>query len=278
MCKTFGNNIAVPSFIRENMAETSSKVSSKGMRTVKVWDLAVRIFHWLLVLLIVASWATAKAKGNWMTWHMYSGYTILVLVLFRIAWGVIGSTHARFSSFIYGPSRVIAYVFRQPPLKSVAYLGHNALGGWMIVVLLVCLLVQVGTGLCANDDIVTDRPLVKWISKDLSDRMTGLHHVGFNVLLALLALHICGALFYLFFRKDNLIVPMFTGVKNVPEHDADRAQLTPRMLDRRRTPRGADRRRPGRPDEVRIVNAWVAVLLLALAAGFVYLLVTIKPG
>ena len=213
-----------------------------------------------------------------MTWHMYSGYAILTLVLFRIAWGVVGSTHARFSSFIYGPSRVIAYVFKRPLLRSVTYLGHNALGGWMVVVLLVCLLVQAGTGLFANDDIVTDGPLVKWISKELSDRITGMHHLGFNVLLALAALHIGGALFYLFVKKDNLIAPMFTGVKKVPEREADRAQLTPRMLDRRRSRRGADRRRPSRPAEVQMTSMWLAALLLVLAAALVYLLVTIKPG
>jgi len=249
------------------------------MRTVKVWDVAVRIFHWLLVLLIVASWATGQAKGNWMTWHMYSGYAILTLILFRIAWGFVGSTHARFSSFIYGPSRVFDYVFgRRPRLKSATYLGHNALGGWMVLALLVCLLVQAGTGLFANDDIVTDGPLVKWISKDLSDRMTGLHHVGFNVLLVLAALHIGGALFYLLVKKDNLIVPMFTGTKKVPEYAADMAQLTLRMKDRRRTPRAPDRRRPRRPAEVQIANAWVAALLLVLAAALVYLLISIKPG
>ena len=249
------------------------------MRTVKVWDVAVRIFHWLLVLLIVASWATGQAKGNWMTWHMYSGYAILTLILFRIAWGFVGSTHARFSSFIYGPSRVFDYVFgRRPRLKSATYLGHNALGGWMVLALLVCLLVQAGTGLFANDDIVTDGPLVKWISKDLSDRMTGLHHVGFNVLLVLAALHIGGALFYLLVKRDNLIVPMFTGTKKVPEYAADMAQLTLRMKDRRRTPRAPDRRRPRRPAEVQIANAWVAALLLVLAAALVYLLISIKPG
>ena len=148
----------------------------------------------------------------------------------------------------------------------------------MVVVLLVCLLVQAGTGLFANDDIVTDGPLVKWISEELSDRITGLHHLGFNVLLALAALHIGGALFYWFVKKDNLIVPMFTGVKKVPEREADTAQLTPRMLDRRRTPRAADRRRPNRPAEVQMTSTWVAALLLVLAAALVYLLVTIKPG
>src|ERR1700694_3460027 len=80
------NNIAAPSFTRDDMAETESKVPSKEMHTVKVWDLATRVFHWLLVLLIVASWTTAQAKGNWMTWHIYSGYAILTLVLSRIAW------------------------------------------------------------------------------------------------------------------------------------------------------------------------------------------------
>ena len=148
----------------------------------------------------------------------------------------------------------------------------------MIVVLLVCLLVQAGTGLFANDDIVTDGPLVKWISKDLSDRITVLHHLGFNVLLALAVLHIGGALFYLFFKQDNLISPMFSGVKRVVEHEAAAAQLTPRMHDRRRSPRGKDRRRRNRPAEVQMTSPWVAALLLVLSAALVYVLVTVKPG
>src|SRR5439155_667438 len=122
--------------------------------------------------------------------------------------------------------------------------GRTALGGSMVLGLLVCLLVHAGSGLFANEDIVTGGSLVKWISKDLSDRMTGLHHVGFNVLLVLAALHIGGALFYLLVKRDNLIVPMFTGTKKVPEYAADMAQLTLRMKDRRRTPRAPVRRLP----------------------------------
>src|SRR3954465_12478789 len=93
------------------MTEGSGDLQAGRTRTITVWDVAVRLFHWLLVLLIAISWGTAKAKGNWMAWHMYSGYAVLTLVLFRIAWGVIGSTHARFSSFIYGPKRVVDYLF-----------------------------------------------------------------------------------------------------------------------------------------------------------------------
>ena len=261
------------------MATTTHEGRGEGTRAVKVWDVAVRVFHWLLVLLIAAAWSTGQAKGNWMVWHMYAGFSILTLVLFRIAWGVVGSTHARFSSFIYGPSKVITYVFRAPRVRSVAYLGHNALGGWMIVALLIGLLTQSVTGLFANDDIVSEGPLVKWISKHLSDRMTELHQLGFNVLLLLVVLHVGVILFYWLVRKDNLILPMFTGVKHVPARHADRAQLTPRMTDRRASFRaGRDRRRPTRPAEVQMTSMWVAALLLAAAAVLVYLVTTITPG
>lgn len=234
------------------MAESKSDPSTgTGDRRIRVWDVPVRVFHWTLVLLIIASVATGKAKGNWMTWHVYSGYGILALILFRLAWGIVGSTYARFSDFLYGPGKVIEYALGLVRLRPPSYVGHNPLGGWMVLFLIVCVAVQAGTGLFANDDIATDGPLVKWISKDMSDWLTRIHHINFNILLGLVALHVAAALFYLFVKKENLIVPMFTGTKTVGSDEGHGA---------------------------RFASVWLAAVILAIAAAVVWIVVTVKPG
>ena len=105
-------------------------------RAVVVWDLPVRIFHWLLVLLVVISFTTGKLGGNWLAWHFRSGYVILTLVLFRIVWGLVGSPTARFSDFIRGPRRVIAYARSLFSGASMFHGGHNPLGGLMVLLML----------------------------------------------------------------------------------------------------------------------------------------------
>jgi len=229
------------------MASSSSQHGSKS-RTVGVWDVAVRVFHWLLVALIVVSFTTAQIGGNAMRIHELSGFTILTLVLFRILWGIFGSTHARFGDFVRPPSQVLAYARsllsqRRPDF----YAGHNPLGGWMIVALLACLLLQAGTGLFANDDVMTEGPLYAWVSKETSDTLSQIHETNFYVLAALVAVHICAALYYLLRKRENLILPLFTGRKPLPEKlDAPEARGGP---------------------------LWLALLLFGLCAGGVYLLV-----
>lgn len=191
-----------------------TNVQQDGTGAVPVWDVPVRLFHWMLVLLIVFSWLAAEM--DWMTWHMYSGYTILTLVLFRILWGFAGSTHARFSDFLHGPRALIDYVKTLPSRTAARFAGHNPLGGLSVVLILLCVLAQAGTGLFANDDIITEGPLFKHVSKELSDWLTTIHKYNFNVLLALIGLHIAAVLYYLLWKSENLIKPMFTGHKHLP--------------------------------------------------------------
>src|SRR5512134_348932 len=121
-------------------------------RLVRVWDLPVRLFHWLLVVLVVFSYTTGKLGGNSLQWHFRSGYCILALVLFRIAWGLFGSQTARFSDFIHGPKRVFSYARSLARGASMFHAGHNPMGGLMVVLMLVLLLVQATTGLFVDDD------------------------------------------------------------------------------------------------------------------------------
>lgn len=191
-----------------------AQVQQGGVDTVPVWDIPVRLFHWTLVLLIAFSWLAAEM--DWMTWHMYSGYAVLALVLFRILWGFVGSTHARFSDFIYGPRALLGYVRTLPSRSAAKFAGHNPLGGISVVLILLCVLAQAGTGLFANDDIINEGPLFKHVSKELSDWLTTIHKYNFNVLLTLIGVHVAAVLYYLFYKSENLIKPMFTGRKQLP--------------------------------------------------------------
>lgn len=184
---------------------------SESLRAVRIWDLPVRLFHWLLVALFLFSFATGKLKGNWMQWHMYSGYAILVLLFFRIVWGFVGSTHARFSSFLAGPAAGLRFAKKLLSKEPAHVAGHNPIGGWMVVVLLLSLLLQAGTGLFANDDIAIEGPLFNYVSKELSDRLTTIHYYNFNVLFFLVLAHVAAVIYHVFVKKENLVSAMFTG-------------------------------------------------------------------
>lgn len=186
---------------------------------VMIWDAPVRLFHWALAICIVVSVASGMTGGNAMQIHLWSGYTILALVLFRLLWGFVGSTYARFADFLYGPRAVWSFarmLFGRDPAQSVHYAGHNPLGGWMVVALLVLLLLQASTGLFSSDDIVTEGPLARLVSKVTSDRLTALHDLNSTIIIVLVVTHIVAVLFHLLVKRENLIVAMISGYKNFP--------------------------------------------------------------
>jgi len=137
----------------ENKKIDTYRESERSTR-VLVWDLPTRLFHWLLLICVILSFVTGIIGGNAMEYHLLSGYTILVLLIFRLAWGFVGSRTARFSSFVKGPATVLAHVATLLKKKTEdPYLGHNPLGGWSIVAMLLVMFVQVATGLFANPAI-----------------------------------------------------------------------------------------------------------------------------
>ncbi|MHC4791896.1 MAG: cytochrome b/b6 domain-containing protein [Planctomycetota bacterium] len=196
----------------ENSKPTRGNKQSSP-RKVPVWDLPTRLFHWLLVILVINSFVTAKIGGNAMQYHEWSGFTILALLLFRLVWGFVGSRESRFATFVRGPAAVFRYAVKILRPDSRHYLGHNPLGGWSIVAMLSALMVQAGTGLFTNDDIVTEGPLYKWVSKASSDWLTRIHKLNQDVVIVLVAIHILALLFYFFFKHENLLKPMVTGLK-----------------------------------------------------------------
>lgn len=188
-------------------------------QSVKVWDLPVRLFHWALVICFAVSWASvelADVFDNAMQIHLYAGYTMLSLVLFRILWGIFGSSTARFSQFVTGLRPTLAYATTFFTPRTRAYIGHNPMGGWAVIAMLVLLGIQVGTGLFAHDDLLTSGPLAHTVSSDLSDTMSDIHQTAFNFLLAMVGIHIAAVLFYRFYKHNDLITTMFTGYKTLP--------------------------------------------------------------
>jgi cytochrome b len=182
----------------------------------RVWDWPVRIVHWAMVVLLVALLTTATIGGDAMAWHMRAGEAMLALVLFRVVWGFAGSRHARFASFVRGPRAVLAYARSMIMPPHELHVGHNPLGGWMVIALLLALLFQTGTGLFTNDDVLTEGPLVRLISKDLSDTISSFHRRNAWIVIALASAHIGAVLFYLIALKENLITPMLHGAKTLP--------------------------------------------------------------
>jgi len=170
-----------------------------------VWDLPIRLFHWVLVALIGLSWWSAE--NHEYDIHLWSGVAVLSLLLFRLLWGLFGSSTARFASFIRGPSAVRDYLS-----GTWRGIGHSPLGALSVIALLGLIAVQVGLGLFASDeDGLLLGPLSGLISNDASEQVTGLHETMFNVLLGLIGLHIAAVLFYWIANKQNLIGPMVTG-------------------------------------------------------------------
>ena len=190
----------------------------EGMKKIiRIQDLPIRLFHWLLVICIVASFITVNIGGNAMEWHARVGYCVLTLIVFRICWGVIGSHHARFVNFVPSPKGLLAYLSG----KTKAGLGHNPLGALSVVGLLFSVGLQAVTGLFANDDIMFEGPFAKYVSNSTVELLTSIHYFNEKVLITLIALHLCAILYYQKFKGENLVKPMVLGDKEIdPSEEA----------------------------------------------------------
>lgn len=195
------------------------------IKTLRVWDLPVRLFHWALALSIVLGIIFVKIGGNAIEWHAYCGYVTLTLVMFRIIWGFVGSWHARFLNFVPSPKRLIAYLRGQTD----GGLGHNPLGAFSVLALLLTVLIQALTGLFADDDIFFQGPLAKYASNSTVAFLTSVHHFNQYIIFALVGLHLLAIFYYLLVKKDNLIKPMITGDKNAPANISSQAVDTARQ-------------------------------------------------
>jgi cytochrome b len=180
-----------------------------------VWDLPVRLFHWIIAALLLLQIVTGKIGGELMPYHFVCGYAILALVIFRIAWGFAGSTHARFASFVTGPLATFRFARRLFSRQAVPQVGHNPLGGWMVLALVLSLALQATSGLFANDGADAAGPLARRVSLEASNALTEFHRWNLKLLILLTGIHVAAVLFHLFVKREELTVAMFTGIKRV---------------------------------------------------------------
>jgi cytochrome b len=208
-----------------------------------VWDLPVRLFHWLLAALIAFSWWSVHNHHT--DWHIWSGCAILTLLIFRLQWGFVGSSTARFSSFVRGPRAVVDYL--RGGWRGV---GHTPLGALSVIALLAAVSIQVGLGLISQDeDGIYAGPLANFVSSDTSDSARDFHETWFNVVLGLIILHVAAIVYYRLAKGQRLTKPMLTG----------RDHLDP----------GTEPMRPAK--------WWVAVICLLIALGIVRWIIAGAP-
>lgn len=173
---------------------------------VQVWDPALRIFHWLLAVATAAALVTGEVGGPWIEWHGRAGELIAGLLAFRLTWGVIGAPTARFTGFVRGPAAIRRYL-----RGDWQGIGHNPLGALAVLALLLLGMLQVTSGLFANDDIAFQGPLAGLVSSQWSDRAGGLHQKLSWLLIGMVGLHLLAIAWYRLARKDDLIGPMLHG-------------------------------------------------------------------
>jgi cytochrome b len=177
--------------------------------SIRVWDLPTRIFHWLFAASVIGAVTTVNIGGLWMDWHVTFGVAALMLLIFRVIWGFAGPRYARFKNFVVGPKQVWLYLRGS---KAIETAGHNPLGAWSVMALLLVVGVQAVTGLFASDDILTNGPLNSYVSSQTASLMTTIHKWNKIALLALVGLHLVAILIYTI-RGKGLVKPMITGDK-----------------------------------------------------------------
>jgi cytochrome b len=189
----------------------------------RVWDLPVRVFHWALLLAVAGAWCTHAAGVAWFRYHVWCGYTVLVLVAFRLLWGIVGTRQARFASFVRGPIATLRYAKQLARGTAPRTAGHNPLGAWMVLALLAALLAQALLGLFGNDEIFNFGPLYGYVSNARSIELTSLHRRLFYAILAAIVLHVAAVAWHRYARGENLVRPMFTGRKPAATVPAEQA-------------------------------------------------------
>ena len=182
-----------------------------NQRLQLIWDLPLRLWHWALVVCLTGSWITAEAGFDWTTTHFYFGYSALALVIFRLGWGFAGTLHSRYGSFLSSPRAVTDYLFKSE--KPSGYSGHNPLGGWASVIIVIAIALQAGTGLFISDDIFYAGPYNSVISTSTADWLAGWHHRIFTLIQVLVVLHLLAVSWHTWGRKEHLIQAMFHGKK-----------------------------------------------------------------
>ena len=193
-----------------------------GLHKVLVWDASTRLFHWLTVGLVIGCYVTWRMK--WMDWHSWAGDALLALVLFRLLWAFFGSETARFSAFLASPRAAALYLARLRRREPDRQIGHNPVGGWMVLLMLALLLVEALTGIYVANDVADEGPLTEIVPAVVANLITDLHSYFWDALLAATVLHVMAILLYAAVIRHDLVTPMITGWKTLPP-DTKQPQL-----------------------------------------------------
>ncbi|MBS0241961.1 MAG: cytochrome b/b6 domain-containing protein [Proteobacteria bacterium] len=194
-----------------------------GREFVPVWDLPTRMFHWSLAILIVLAWVS-RHFGSGLTWHTWNGYAILVLVVWRVLWGFVGSSTSRFASFFYGPGAVLAYMRDFALRRPRHFLGHNPLGALAVYGLLGLVALMALLGLFAyDDDDAVGGPLSGRVLEKTATAAGHWHHELFDVLQVLIVVHLAAQVVYFFWKRENLPRAMVTGEKPADRYEDEQA-------------------------------------------------------
>lgn len=183
-----------------------------------VWDLYIRMNHWLMVLLFSGLILTGKAEEDFVQWHFYMAYVLSALLLCRVLYGFAGGKSARFMAFIKGPISLYHYVKQMRSRAKPHYLGHNPLGAIMVVTLLGLMILQIASGLVSTDDVFWYGPMYEWVSEDVQEGLADWHRLLPDILLGLVACHILAVLVHEIALKERLVKAMFSGYKQ-EQHD-----------------------------------------------------------
>ena len=200
-----------------------SGCSNRPLIRKKIWDPAIRAWHWLLAASVTTGWLLGEFRDfSTVEWHIYLGYCTGTLLLLRMIWGFAGPAPVKFAALFHSPARLARYLRRVGVRAPSGVSGHNPLGALSVVAMLSLLVVQVGTGLFAEDDtLFASGPLSGWLSSGGVVRATSIHHIGATLLLIFVGIHVSAVLFYWVWKRENLVLPMITGWKWVRSHGED---------------------------------------------------------
>lgn len=198
-----------------NKISSPASGSSPGLehqaRTISVWDFPTRVFHWSFAAVVIIAFASSEADGGAFWIHVYSGTLLLGFIVFRAIWGVIGSRYAQFGDFVHGPATVSDYTQRLMTFRPPRSVGHNPLGGWMVMALLGVVLLAVLTGMMSREDGYVG-PL-----SHIGGGLFGEAHEGLgSFVMVLVGAHVLGVVAHGLISRENLVRAMITGFKTVP--------------------------------------------------------------
>ncbi|HEU0188774.1 MAG TPA: cytochrome b/b6 domain-containing protein [Gallionella sp.] len=170
------------------------------IQRILIWDAPTRVFHWMQAISFAGAYLTSESERN-RDIHVAFGYIMLGLLVFRLLWGFLGTRYSRFSSFVFKPGEIIAYLLSLFKAKPKHYLGHNPAGS-----VAVWLLMSIGLFICVTG--------VMALQDNASDAVVKMHGAATKVMLAVILLHLVGVLVSSMLHRENLVLSMITGFKS----------------------------------------------------------------